>query len=315
MHVEPDAREATRERTGLVERMRAVLLRAELAPPPEEALRHPAAAETVHTAQHALRSGALGQERRATLSARLGALTAPSGGPAEPAGHLRRSLARALRSLPAPRSDGPPRTAATAAWTGREREVLADALALLAAAWPRSAAEIRETVAEVALLEGNAIDGYTDFAVHGAIFLNRVRLTPGDDGLPAAVRCAEAVLHEATHTRCNAAAVAQPFLLPERASGEGGAGTGTGGPLLVATPLRADPRPLSGLFQQTVVLARIVCLYERLDQSGEAVARRRERVTASARQAVHTLAEHEHSLTPRGGSVLASCAVVAEGGR
>ncbi|MFD6339766.1 aKG-HExxH-type peptide beta-hydroxylase [Streptomyces sp. NPDC060131] len=193
--------------------------------------------------------------------------------------------------------------------------MLADALALLAAAWPRSAAEIRETVAEVALLERNAIDGYTDFAVHGAIFLNRVRLTPGDDGLPAAVRCAEAVLHEATHTRCNAAAVAQPFLLPERASGEGGAGTGTGGPLLVATPLRADPRPLSGLFQQTVVLARIVCLYERLDQSGEAVARRRERVTASARQAVHTLAEHEHSLTPRGGSVLASYAVVAEGGR
>ncbi|MFJ5102697.1 aKG-HExxH-type peptide beta-hydroxylase [Streptomyces sp. NPDC088554] len=330
MRVEPDAREAVDDRRELLERMRTVLDRADLAdpsgslplPPPDGILRHPAAIEAVHTAQHALRSGPLTAERRAALASVLAGVAGeepPGFGPAPPQDHLRRSVARALRSIP-PRTGagGAPVVADVAPWDADEQQALVRAMALLAEAWPEMVGELAETVTEVALLDGDAIDGFTDFTVHGAVLIHRSRLTANAAGLPGPVRCAEALVHEGTHTRCNAAAVAEPFLLPAPAPADEGPERSAGAPgaLLVATPLRADPRPLSGLFQQTVVLARSVLLYQRLDRLSEllaaepAAAARRARLTASARQAVDTLGRHADALTEAGRSVLGQCEAV-----
>ncbi|WLQ42131.1 HEXXH motif-containing putative peptide modification protein [Streptomyces laculatispora] len=313
MRVEPSARGAVEDRTLLRERMRTVLDRADLRVP-QESLHHPAAVEIVHLVQRALRSGPLGPDRLRSLSDRLDRVPpAPVCGAAAPQGHLGRSVARALRSVPARGADAPAVTADVVEWEAAERDVMEAALGLLERVWPQSAAELRETVVEVALLGGAAIDGFTDFAVHGAVLVNRSRLQGSQDGVPGVVRCVEALVHEGAHTRCNAAAVAEPFLLPD---GAGRIRADQGGPVLVATPLRADPRPLTGLFQQTVVLARSVLLYRAL--AGEpfpapgpaAVGARYAKLLDGARQAVRTLAAHTDSLTPHGRTVLAECAAV-----
>ncbi|MFF5565584.1 HEXXH motif-containing putative peptide modification protein [Streptomyces sp. NPDC012829] len=351
---------AVEDRRAVLERMRAVLDRlghtgfTESGPPAgsgepwpaltaaavsDDVLRRPAAVEAVHMAQRALRSDLSAREPRAALAAVLDRLAGegPSAfGPAPPQDHLRRSVSRALRSIPARRGvDGSPVTAGVVAWDADQRQVLVRAVGLLTEAWPEMTGELTETVTEVALLDGDAIDGFTDFTVHGAVLVHRNRLTASASGLPGPVRCAEALVHEGTHNRCNAAAVAGPFLLPEptedhpdRAGGPGPAGdpAGTGDPggsgrpapgaLLVDTPLRADPRPLSGLLQQTVVLARSVLLYRRLaalGTVGRAVAAREARLVASARQAVDTLTAHSGALTDGGRALLGECAAVAQG--
>ncbi|MCM2392532.1 aKG-HExxH-type peptide beta-hydroxylase [Streptomyces albipurpureus] len=313
MYVEPDAAGAVKERTVLLERMREVLDRAGLAAP-RGSLGHPAAVDVVHTAQRELRSGPLTPDRRRTLMDALDRLPPPVFGPAEPGGHLSRSVTRALRSIPPRRgANGQPVTLALARWQAAEREVLAETVGLLNRIWPEYADEIRETVMEIALLEGDAINGYTDFTIHGAVLVNRVRLTESATGLSGVVRLAEALVHEGAHTRCNAAAVADPFLQPERllSSGAPDAPGGSGG-LLVTTPLRADPRPLTGLFQQLVVLARSVLLYRRLAGQGSAVDARHAQLLVSAHQAVDTLTAHRQALTPHGRRVLAESAALLE---
>ncbi|HET6856582.1 MAG TPA: HEXXH motif-containing putative peptide modification protein [Streptomyces sp.] len=321
MLVEPDAQDAAEDRTELLDRMRAVLERVEVEPPPADVLRHPAAVEAVHTAGR-LWSGPLEPDRRQTLADLFAELPAAAFGPAEPRGHLRRSVARALRAVPARTGpDGLPVAVEVAEWRAAERETLAEAVALLTRVWPESAAETEQTVAEIALLDGNAIDGFTDFTVHGAVLINRVRLQPSPTGLPGPVRFAEALVHEGAHTRCNAAALTGAFLLPDGSWTTNGSGTSSSSPshtssassgeLLVATPLRADPRPLTGLFQQAVVLARSVHFYRRLSGlESAAVDARRQRLLDSGRQAVDTLAAHAGALTGRGREVLEQCADV-----
>ncbi|AJT69978.3 hypothetical protein T261_8385 [Streptomyces lydicus] len=310
MHIEPDRQGAVDDRTVLLDRMREVLGRAGLAPPQGDGLRHPAAVELVHTVQRALRAGPLAPGRRQSLEAQLAHVSQPLFGPADPQGHLKRSVGRALKAIPAAvGAGGQPVTAEVAVWRPAERELLTEALSLLTRVWPESAVETREAVVEIALLDGDAIDGFTDFTVHGGVFVNRARLTESGDGLPGPVRCAEALVHEGAHTRCNVAAVRKPFLLPERSAGTGSSQQDD---LLVATPLRADRRPLTGLFQQTVVLTRSLLFYRRLGNLGTAVDARRDRLLGSARQAVDTLTDHAHKLTTPGQQVLVECAAALE---
>lgn len=231
MRVQPDAGEAAGDRAALLGRMRAVLDRAGVEAPPDARLRHPAAVEVVHRVQGELRAGPLHADRLRAAAAGFDRLPASGCAPAVPRGHLHRSVARALRSIPPrTRPDGQPVTAEVAEWRTPERDVLVEALEVLDTVWPQSADETRETVAEVALLDGDAIDGYTDFTIHGAVLLNRSRLAVGRDGLPGVVRCAEALVHEGTHTRCNAAASRRPFLVPAGGPEGRRAGQGDGDP-------------------------------------------------------------------------------------
>jgi hypothetical protein len=167
--------------------------------------------------------------------------------PAEP--HLAGSVRRALAQLPA--KPGSTARAEVTDWTDIQRAVAREAAELILRVWPAMYAELAAVLRQVALLAGPSINGFTDFATHGVAYLNRDRLDDGPDGLPARNRLAEALVHEATHNRCNVASLTTRFLVPDPA-----------GARRFDTPLRADPRPMSGLFQQLVVIARGVRLHD-----------------------------------------------------
>ncbi|MFF1379683.1 aKG-HExxH-type peptide beta-hydroxylase [Streptomyces sp. NPDC058308] len=221
--------------------------------------------------------------------------------PAEPSPHLIRSVTRALSALPT--GADAPGGSRVVSWQRPDRAVLDESVARLAAAWPLMLSELRIGVAQVALLEGPAIDGFTDFATHGAIYVNRSRLRTSPRGLPGPVRCAEALVHEGTHTRCNAAQLSTPFLTTAADSARP-----------VRTPLRADPRPVAGLFQQMVVLARSSALYALLlggdTTAADALEARRVLLAERARQAIGSLRDRAPLLTGHGLTVLEECAAL-----
>lgn len=215
--------------------------------------------------------------------------------------HLRDSLARAVAQAPKknPGRVDELKKMTIGDWCDEQRAVFCATSCLLASVWPEMLAEMSVVVRQVALLQGYGIDGFTDFTTHGVTFVNSRRLKLGDDGLPSHVRLAEALVHEATHNRCNAAALSHPFL----------ANNDQGSQPLVMTPLRSDPRPLTGLFQQLVVLTRCVVLYDRLRNGvlpGEPAPRaRRERLHQQAMQALQTTQRHADQLTAHGRGVVA----------
>ncbi|RPK69290.1 hypothetical protein EES43_00540 [Streptomyces sp. ADI96-02] len=319
MRVEPDAREGAEERSALALMARTALERVGLEVSPREAA-HPAVVEAAHIAQYVLRTGPPVPERLTRLTGMLdrarsdGTGTRPSALPwptglAAPGPHLERSVARALKSVPDRGAGaGAPRGSSVAGWRAPEEEAARSAVALLESAWPGVAGELSTVLVQIALLDGPGIDGFTDFTVHGAVFVRRDRLAPDADGLPGSVRFAEALVHEGAHTRCNAASVAdRPFLRPLEESGP-----------MVATPLRLDPRPLTGLFQQMVVLARSVLLYRRLlarEAGGvgaaPAVRARHDRLAHSAAEAVRTMTLHRDTLTEHGAAMLEDAAEAA----
>ncbi|MGW7521058.1 hypothetical protein ACWGJ2_36305 [Streptomyces sp. NPDC054796] len=296
-------------------------------------LHGPALVAAAHAAQSADRPGRPGRTERIRVHGpdvraavvpewiRPGPLSLSPVGP--PAPHLDRSVSRALASLPRTADPG---TCRLAAWRDDERAVLDESTALLRSAWPELLAELREGVTEVALLDGHALDGFTDFVTHGAVFIRRGLLTPGPghgpgpcpgpcpghapdsgpDVLPGPVRFAEALTREGTRTRCNAAAVSTPFLVP---SGEDAGGPAVAGARQVPGPLRGDPRPVAGLFQEVLALVRRVTLYERLwevaELAHEPLSARRCRLLERAVRAVDALRGQSSLLTSHGLGVLA----------
>jgi HEXXH motif-containing protein len=288
-------------------------------------LSHPAIVAAAHALQRACRSGEITPEHHQVLADQLRQAAACASHSAQqtssgsdlwrsvdlvvPQSHLQKSVTRALAVIPARNgAGGDDRKLASSevtCWRDIDRVVFHETVGLLHAAWPQMLAELEEMVHQVVLLRGNAIDGFTDFAVHGAVMINQARLATGSTGLPGPVRLAEALVHEGTHTRCNAAQLVRPFLRPAGGDGE-----------RVMTPLRADPRPLAGLFQQLVVLVRSALLYRRLPAGGGTSAAphraRQDKLIAQAHQGAETLARHREALTDHGQEVLAAAMALLE---
>jgi HEXXH motif-containing protein len=322
MYVQPDAIGSRRARAN-VDRILSTSLDGVLAclegaagrvDIPVESLLYPGMFAAAYEGQAACRSGRPAEAECERLAARLQdaveratasrARATASGCPAwfvdlaPPEDHLRDSLARAVAQVP-PRPD---RLEALAQlrigdWTDDDRAVFCQAAGLLAATWPEMLDEVTEVVQQVALIDGFGIDGFTDVATHGAIYVNRARLGPDDGGLPGTLRMAEAIVHEGAHNRCNAAALAEPFLADPRSGSEP----------VVMTPLRPDPRPLTGLLQQLVVLVRSVLLYDRVldapDSPAAAVARR-DKLRGQADDALRVISGHTSRLTDHGRDVM-----------
>lgn len=314
MQLTPDSGQATVEQQGITRIVRSVLTRAGFSdidahllshpgliavvkeiqrlPPDATAAQDAAAAHDVAVAVRAALAEAETSTRRARrLDCPVWQTDLAAARP-----HLCAGLDRALAQLPA----RPDRVidVRVAEWTKAEREVFCAAAALLDESWPEMLAELAVCVRQVALLRGYGITGFSDFAVHGAIFINAERFE-FRDGLPGTLRLAENLVHEGAHTRCYSAAVARPFL--------GADPTGD----RVVTPLRADPRPLSGLFQQLVVLCRCAELYSRVPAdtaSHPAVRARIIVLVTQARQALATLHGHAEKLTDHGRAILRDAA-------
>ena len=265
MRVEPDDRSAQSDQAALVRIVRSKLVRAAGTPRLRCALDHTLPARMAGEGPPPLYPGLVAAASPAGLDSQLAAVLdcADSSArraheplaatwqvdltPAEP--HLSESVRRALAQLPH-RPDRTP-TAEVAGWRDDERAVADAAATLIRRVWPAMFAELVIVVRQLALLAGPSIHGFTDFATHGAVYVNRTRLGAGRDGLPGHVRLAEALVHEGTHNRCNVASLSTRFLSDDGSAEE-----------RLDTPLRTDPRPMAGLFQQIVVVARSLRLYD-----------------------------------------------------
>ncbi|MFE7313999.1 HEXXH motif-containing putative peptide modification protein [Streptomyces sp. NPDC057555] len=334
MQVAPDVETAREDERGVARLVHASLSRVLplVSPPLDHEIAYPGYHAAAHRAQRLARHGlpdadqldrfagelsAIGDRARAS-AARAARRTADGRWlvdlpPAEE--HLRASLNRARSCIPRRPDRAADLAALTVApWNARHHQAFDEADRLLGQVWPEMLAEISAVVRQVALLEGWGIDGFTDFTVHGVVFVNSARVVPTADPhnpdaspLPTPLPLVEALVHEGTHNRCDAAAANTPFLTD--ASGE-----------LLRTPLRADPRPLSGLFQQVVVLARSVLLYERLLaaphgmlQDGRAtVEARHDLLTRQGIDGCNTLDEQHDALTDHGRSMTAQARQVLE---
>jgi hypothetical protein len=313
--VQADLTEARRERDAVQVALRAMLRRRtgeradSLLGPDGLDLSHPAAfsvafampgaqddTRAADDAVHALEPVVAAGRRRA---ARSGCPSWPVDlAPPEP--HLVRSVARAVEQAPRLPDREPPNVHVVD-WRDSDRAGMCAAACLIATVFPEVFAELSLVVRQVALIEGSGIAGFTDFGVMGAIVVNRRRFGDASNGLPGPIRFAESLVHEGAHARCNAAGWSGPYLA------DPGART-----LTVHTPLRPDPRPLNGLFQQLIVLMRSAELYDRiLDPAGSgprevdaeqrrAIAARRDTLRAQAAQAADTMDEHRTGLSERG---------------
>lgn len=228
---------------------------------------------------------------------------------APPELHAAESLERAVAQIPkTPEQSARLVALAVGEWEQAPRAVFCRSSCLLASAWPEALGEMSAVVRQVTLLRGHGIDGFTDFAAHGALFLNEHRLQPAPGGVPPVVRFAEALVHEAAHTRCNMSTFVSPLV----------GGSAAAAQTLVPTPLRRDLRPLMGLLQQLVVLARCVVLYDRVLERGVAhdavegadagavgaVGERRELLFRQGAQALETLDTHASKLSDSGGEAV-----------
>ncbi|GLU47874.1 aKG-HExxH-type peptide beta-hydroxylase [Nocardiopsis ansamitocini] len=321
MRVAPEAQSAERDEQHLARLVRGRLTEL-IGPdsvPPASALRHPAFHSLAHAAQRAARRGDVNAGVRGRFTAETAAAATRvvataftekvhdlwQVGLPGPERHLTASVRRAAAQVAAV----PGRTTTAdevviGAWNDDRRAALRASCRLLGAAWPEMLAELAVVLRQIALLDGHGLEGFTDFTVHGVVFVNSERLEDAQDGLPGSVRFAEALVHEGTHNRCNAAAVAEPFLLPD-----------SGASPLVQTPLRADPRPLSGLFQQVIVLARSMEFYDRAlraGANGDAVRERRAVLAEQGRKGVVTMRAHADSITVHGHSMVEEAAALLE---
>lgn len=115
--------------------------------------------------------------------------------------------------------------------------------------WPEVYEDIQDFVQKIVLFDEErqgGLEGFTDFHNHGAIFVRSRLIRDAETDLAVA----EQLVHEAAHARLNTFLATHTLLLND--PGE-----------LYASPLRTDPRPLLGVFQQLYVLSRLTELYRR----------------------------------------------------
>lgn len=127
---------------------------------------------------------------------------------------------------------------------------VSEAIALLDAAAPELAAELRTLVHEVVVVgrEGDSYFGASSFQLWGALF---VKLT----FQASRVEIAQALAHECAHALLFGFGMGMPLVENEAEE-------------LYPSPLRNDPRPMDGVVHATYVIARMHYTMERLLESG-----------------------------------------------
>lgn len=179
--------------------------------------------------------------------------------PIEDPGRCQRSALyadRLLEDLPEGLSLQPPRPQAVAAFECR----YGDAMAILRGASPALAGEIDALVHEVVPVAGGVEDrgtfeGGSHFQLWGALFLNAdLHETP--------LALAEAIAHESAHSLLFAFCTEEPLVL-------------NGDEERYPSPLRADPRPMDGIYHATFVSARMHWALGRLIEGGDLTAEQR----------------------------------------
>jgi hypothetical protein len=156
-----------------------------------------------------------------------------------------------------------------------------NALAVVWHWWPELAAEIEEDVRLVSPFSSDALNGWADVYLLGAIFVR--------EEVVDLAFVLERLVHQAAHVRL--------FLISH-------------GPLhehpndhLVPSPIRKDLRPVNGLFHAAFVNSRLICLFSRIGEAKYLI--RRSQLAEQFHAAVQTL-QVDCQLTTRGECLLAS---------
>jgi HEXXH motif-containing protein len=167
------------------------------------------------------------------------------------------------------------------------RSNLASACDIIHRWWPEMFTELGHTTQAFFFFAGETAIGASDIRSHGAIFLRT-------EHAQHVVTLAEEMIHEASHTRLNAAmARRKMFTNPWDEHFQ--------------TPLRADRRPMFGLFHQMFVLARLAEYYRRLPPELADAAGRQAKIEAQLAESVRTVGAHAR-FTPVGQSIYQSVA-------
>lgn len=128
------------------------------------------------------------------------------------------------------------------------------ALALLDAAAPEVAGEVRALAREIVLVgdptdDTTAFNGASSFHLWGAVFLNT-------DAYVSRVEIAEALAHESAHTLLFGFSLGRTL-------------AGNDPEARYSSPIRSDPRPMDGIVHATYVLARMHYTVSRLLESDQ----------------------------------------------
>jgi HEXXH motif-containing protein len=159
-----------------------------------------------------------------------------------------------------------------------------EAFALLRRRWPAIEREARIFVQRILFMTGGMMLGATDVHYQGGILLDAEMRSP--------VRIAEQIVHEAAHTRLNSIVAGRKLVTNPHTE-------------RFSTPLRADTRPMLGLFHQMFVLSRLREFFTRVLVEYPDLESHLQGVCTKLRDAVTTIREHG-SLTPAGDALVAS---------
>ncbi|NKY55936.1 aKG-HExxH-type peptide beta-hydroxylase [Nocardia flavorosea] len=109
--------------------------------------------------------------------------------------------------------------------------------------------EIHELVAEIRLFEGGALRAVSSPRSFGLMHLSPP-ISPTEIADPTTC-FVERIVHEASHIALNAAMIVDPLVLNDPAD-------------RFTSPLRPDPRPMSGIYHAAFVLSRVVHVLDRM---------------------------------------------------
>jgi HEXXH motif-containing protein len=192
-----------------------------------------------------------------------------------------------MRAMAAIANSRPSRIDVLAEPGERIRTNLAIACQHIARYWPEMFSELRHTTQAFFFFAGETAIGSSDIRSHGAIFLRT-------EHAENPVTLAEEMIHEASHTRLNAAMARRKMFTnsdDER----------------FQTPLRKDERPMFGLFHQMFVLVRLAEYYRRLPAEVSSSIGRHAKIEAQLAESIRTVGRHAR-FTPIGEAIFESIA-------
>jgi hypothetical protein len=129
------------------------------------------------------------------------------------------------------------------------RSVLAQVMENLRTIDPSSLGETNALVSEIAFIDSDKLNAGSSFPIYGCIYLNVLR-----SGEPWTAYL-EHIIHETAHHHLFSLWTTDPVVLNDKEA-------------LFDSPLRTEPRPLSAIFHQMFVLARVIRTWSLFQSSG-----------------------------------------------
>ncbi|WP_086665692.1 aKG-HExxH-type peptide beta-hydroxylase [Lentzea kentuckyensis] len=175
----------------------------------------------------------------------------------------------------------------------RLREIIESVLATLKVAAPVAHDDITELVSDIGVFRGRPVRGASAPAFFGCVLVREA-----DEDIAPWIWFADHLTHEAAHHRLYTAIVDDPLVVDDRT---------------VTSPVRKDPRPLSGVVHALYVETKLIDTFRRLQSADVPVSQaeladKLAEFTLLHQQCVEVISEHRDALTQGGRDLLDYCA-------